>query len=527
MARRPATPLEDRPKPKRMGAIRGLAPFITPYRRLALATSAALVLTAMVTLILPVAARRVVDGFQQGGELLDSYFLAAHVIAALLAVGTGLRYWLVTRFGERVVADIRKAVFGRVIELSPAFYERVLTGEIISRITTDTTLILSLLGSSISVAARNILILIGGITMLLFTSAKLTGLVLLIVPLVIIPIVVMGRRLRKLSRENQDWIASSSGSASEALSSVQTVQAFTHEALTRNAFSEVTEKAFASANARITTRAIMTMIVIFLVFAGIVGVLWIGARDVREGLMTVGQLVQFVIYAVMVSAAVGALTEIWGEVQRAAGATERLVELLHAGDTVTDPAKPVPLPSPVKGAIAFENVTFHYPSRPETSALNAVSLRVAPGETVALVGPSGCGKSTLVHLVAGFFVPAVGADHPGLCAPRDGVSGTAAHALGRCAGKHRLCGAAGGAGQGAGAASGPGRRRAGAFRRRGSGQVPGRTLGRHAPAHRHRPRAGGKARFPLFRRALHRAPSPSRPRSSTKCALSAPSRAPP
>ncbi|WP_444452715.1 ABC transporter transmembrane domain-containing protein [Rhodobacter capsulatus] len=408
MARRPATPLEDRPKPKRMGAIRGLAPFLMPYRRLALATFAALVLTAMVTLILPVAARRVVDGFQQGGELLDSYFLAAHVIAALLAVGTGLRYWLVTRFGERVVADIRKAVFGRVIELSPAFYERVLTGEIISRITTDTTLILSLLGSSISVAARNILILIGGITMLLFTSAKLTGLVLLIVPLVIIPIVVMGRRLRKLSRENQDWIASSSGSASEALSSVQTVQAFTHEALTRNAFSEVTEKAFASANARITTRAIMTMIVIFLVFAGIVGVLWIGARDVREGLMTVGQLVQFVIYAVMVSAAVGALTEIWGEVQRAAGATERLVELLHADDTVTDPAKPVPLPSPVKGAIAFENVTFHYPSRPETSALNAVSLRVAPGETVALVGPSGAGKTTIIQLIERFYDPEEG-----------------------------------------------------------------------------------------------------------------------
>ncbi len=408
MARRPATPLEDRPKPKRVGAIRGLAPFIFPYRRLALATAAALVLTAMVTLILPIAARRLVDGFQQGGEMLDSYFLAAHVIAAALALGTGLRYWLVTRFGERVVADIRKAVFGRVISLSPAFYEKILTGEIISRITTDTTLILSLLGSSISVAARNILILFGGLTMLLVTSAKLTGLVLLIVPLVIVPIVVMGRRLRRLSRENQDWIASSSGSASEALSSVQTVQAFTHEALTRKAFSEVTEKALASANDRITTRAIMTMIVIFLVFAGIVGVLWIGARDVQAGLMTVGQLVQFVIYAIMVSAAVGALTEIWGEVQRAAGATERLVELLHAGDTVTDPARPVPLPRPVKGAIAFENVTFQYPSRPETSALNAVSLRVAPGETVALVGPSGAGKTTIIQLIERFYDPEQG-----------------------------------------------------------------------------------------------------------------------
>jgi len=408
MARRPAAPLEERPKPRQVGAIRGLAPFITPYRRLALATTAALVLTAMVTLILPIAARRVVDGFQQGGELLDSYFVAAHVIAALLALGTGLRYWLITRFGERVVADIRKAVFDRVISLSPAFYEKILTGEIISRITTDTTLILSLLGSSISVAARNILILLGGITMLLFTSAKLTGLVLLIVPLVIIPIVVMGRRLRRLSRENQDWIASSSGSASEALSSVQTVQAFTHEALTARSFSEVTEKAFGSAQSRITTRAIMTAIVIFLVFASIVGVLWIGARDVQAGTMTVGELVQFVIYAIMVSAAVGALTEIWGEVQRAAGATERLVELLHAGDTVQDPAKPAPMPAPVRGALAFENVTFHYPSRPETSALNKVSLAVAPGETVALVGPSGAGKTTIIQLIERFYDPEEG-----------------------------------------------------------------------------------------------------------------------
>ncbi|SOB94567.1 ABC transporter transmembrane domain-containing protein [Rhodobacter maris] len=408
MARRPQTPLEERPKTRRVAGLRGLAPFLAPYRGLALATLAALVLTACVTLILPVAARRVVDSFQSGGELLDEYFLAAHIIAILLAVGTATRYWLVTRFGERVVSDIRKAVFDRVIGLSPAFYEKILTGEIISRITTDTTLIQSLIGSSVSVALRNILILAGGLFMLLLTSAKLTGLVLLIVPLVIVPIIVMGRRLRRLSRENQDWIASSSGSASEALSSVQTVQAFTHEPRTRSAFSEVTEKAFTVASARITMRAVMTAVVIFLVFAGIVGVLWIGARDVREGLMSVGELVQFVIYAVMVAAAVGALSEIWGELLRAAGATERLVELLGAEDQVRDPERPEALPMPAKGAIAFENVTFHYPSRPEMSALDNVSLAIAPGETVALVGPSGAGKTTIIQLILRFYDPETG-----------------------------------------------------------------------------------------------------------------------
>ncbi|MPL71179.1 Lipid A export ATP-binding/permease protein MsbA [bioreactor metagenome] len=408
MARRPQAPIEDRPTTKRIGALRGLAPFVLPYRGTAAAALAALVLTASISLILPIAVRRVVDGFQQGAELLDQYFGAALVIAALLAIGTGLRYALVTRFGERVVADIRKAVFGRVIGMSPAFFERILTGEIISRITTDTTLILSVIGSSVSVALRNVLILIGGLLMLLVTSAKLTGLVLLVVPLVVVPIVVMGRRLRVLGRENQDWIAASSASASEALLSAQTVQAFTHEALTRRAFSDVTEKSYDSARRRISTRALMTVIVIFLVFAGVVGVLWVGARDVRGGAMSVGELVQFVIYAVMVAGSVGALSEIWGELQRAAGATERLVELLSAHDSVTDPEHPLPLPMPAKGAIRFEDVSFHYPSRPETSALDHVELAINPGETVALVGPSGAGKTTVVQLIQRFWDPETG-----------------------------------------------------------------------------------------------------------------------
>ncbi|NJM83877.1 MAG: ATP-binding cassette domain-containing protein [Tabrizicola sp.] len=400
---------DDRPKSKRVGALRGLAPFVAPYRVMALMALMALILTAGVSLVLPLAVRRVVDGFNaDNAALLDEYFGAALAIAALLALGTGLRYYLVTRLGERVVADIRKALFDRVLGMSPAFFERIMTGEVLSRITTDTTLILSVIGSSVSVALRNLLMLLGGLVLLFLTSAKLTGLVLLIVPAIVVPIIVLGRRLRRLSKENQDWIASSSGSAAEALSAVQTVQAFTHERPTRASFAEVTEKAFVSAKTRIGTRSVMTVIVIFLTFTGIVGVLWIGARDVRAESMTVGELIQFVIYAVIVAGAVGALSEIWGELQRAAGATERLVELLNSEDPVQDPAAATALPRPVRGRIAFEDVTFRYPARPETSALNGVSLRVEPGETVALVGPSGAGKTTILQLLMRFYDPQSG-----------------------------------------------------------------------------------------------------------------------
>ncbi|MGB7262810.1 MAG: ABC transporter transmembrane domain-containing protein [Albidovulum sp.] len=405
MARQGVDNGADRAASKRVGALGALLPFIAPYRWLVVLAGVALVLTASISLILPVAVRRVIDGFNAGAELLDSYFAGAMVIAGLLAFGTGARYYLVTRLGERVVADIRSAVFTRVISMSPAFYEKLMTGEVVSRITTDTTLILSVIGSSVSVALRNCLILLGGIILMLFTSAKLTGLVLLIVPAVIVPIITQGRRLRVLSRENQDWIAASSGAATESLSAVQTVQAFTHETEARTEFRRVTEEAFKSALARIRTRAVMTVIVIFLVFAGVVGVLWIGARDVRAGAMSAGELVQFVIYAVMAAGSVAALSEIWGELQRAAGATERLVELLNATDTVRDPATPIPLPRPTKGMISFEGVTFHYPSRPDQSALEAVDLTIQPGETVALVGPSGAGKSTVIQLLLRFFDP--------------------------------------------------------------------------------------------------------------------------
>ncbi|QFT57323.1 Putative multidrug export ATP-binding/permease protein [Sulfitobacter sp. THAF37] len=412
MARTPApapTQTEEREKSRRIGALKSLMPFMRPYRGLMAMAVLALVLTATVSLTLPLAVRRVVDNFRVAEtELLDRYFLAALGIAALLAVGTGLRYALVTRLGERVVADIRRAVFDRVISMSPAFYERIMTGEVLSRITTDTTLILSVIGSSVSIALRNALIFVGGLALMLLTSAKLTGLVLLIVPAVIIPILVLGRRLRVISRENQDWIAASSGNASESLGAVQTVQAFTHETVTRDAFARMTEGSFDAARRRIKTRAAMTVIVIFLVFSGVVGVLWIGANDVRAGDMTPGALVQFVIYAVMVAGAVAALSEIWGELQRAAGATERLVELLNAEDMVQDPATAAALPEPARGHISFEDVHFAYPARPGTAALDGVTLDIQPGETVAFVGPSGAGKTTIIQLILRFYDPASG-----------------------------------------------------------------------------------------------------------------------
>ena len=400
---------EERETSKRIGALAALWPFVRPYRVMMGFAIVALVATATVSLVLPLAVRKVVDNFNADeSNLLDQYFAMAIVVVALLAFGTGMRYALVTRLGERVVTDIRKAVFGRVINMSPAFYDNILTGEVLSRITTDTTLILSVIGASVSIALRNMLIFAGGLTMLLLTSVKLTGLLLLIVPIVALPVLTLGRRLRVLSRENQDFIAASSGNASEVLSALQTVQAFTHETASRQTFDRVTEKSFEVAAQRINTRVLMTMIVIYMIFSGVVGVLWIGVHDIRSNAISAGELAQFVIYAILVAGSASALSEIWGELQRAAGATERLVELLQAQDTVTEPKNPLDLSQPLRGEIIFDDVHFRYPARPDRLSLSQINLTINPGETVALVGPSGAGKTTIIQLILRFYDPTSG-----------------------------------------------------------------------------------------------------------------------
>ncbi|MEL6959953.1 MAG: ABC transporter transmembrane domain-containing protein [Pseudomonadota bacterium] len=401
---------EERASSRRVGALSALWPFMRPYKVLIAVALLMLTVTAAISLVLPLAVRRVVDNFEGADvALLDQYFTAALGLAALLAAGTALRYYFVTRLGERVVADIRVAVFDRMIGMSPAFFERLKTGEVLSRITTDTTLILSVIGSSVSVALRNILILVGGIGLMLFTSIKMSLMVLWPIPVIIFPIIILGRRVRRLSKENQDWIAESSGDASEQLLSAQTVQAFTHEAPSRANFHRVTENSFVAAQRRIATRAVLTAIVIFIAFSAVVGFLWMGAADVRSGVITVGELVQFMIYTIMVAGAVASLTEVWSEVQRAAGATERLVELLTAEDSVEDPDAASPQPARRIGEITFDDVTFAYPARPKVSAMDGVSFTVAPGETVALVGPSGAGKTTIIQLLLRFYDPATGA----------------------------------------------------------------------------------------------------------------------
>ncbi|MDG1211624.1 MAG: ABC transporter transmembrane domain-containing protein [Paracoccaceae bacterium] len=396
---------EARGKSKTIGPLKALGPFLAPYRLNVVLAVFALISTAGLSLILPLAVRRVIDGFAEKSDLLlNQYFAAAVGIAAALAIATALRFWLVTWLGERVVADIRKAVYDRVIGMSPEFFEKLMTGEVISRLTTDTTLILSVISSSVSIALRNVLMLFGGFALMIWTSPKLAGFTFLIVPLVVFPILVLGRKVRKLSRISQDRVADSSAQASETLGAAQTVQAYTAETPSRAGFGGLTEQAFEASRKRIIIRAFMTAIVIFLVFTSIVGVLWIGATDVRADLMSPGELAQFLIYSVLVAGAVAALSEVWGELQRAAGATERLVELLQAKDPVSDAAS-ASLPAVSEGAIRFENISFRYPARPTITALDGVSLNVRPGETVALVGASGAGKTTIFQLLQRFYDP--------------------------------------------------------------------------------------------------------------------------
>ncbi len=400
----------ERPGSRSLRPLRALVPFVARYKaRLALA-GAALVVAALAMLALPVAIRFLVD---QGlaaddARTLDSYFLALLGVALLFGVFAALRFYLVTWLGERVVADLRDAVYRKVLAMDPAFFEVTQTGEVLSRLTTDTTLIQSIAGVGLSIALRSVLTLLGALIMLAVTSPMLTGLVLLLVPLVLVPLFVFGRRVRRLSRHTQDRMADSSGLAGEVLNAIQVVQAFTLEQLQGDRFTQAVEATFATAVRRIRVRALLTAVAILTLFGAITLVLWIGAHQVLGGQMSAGELSQFLLYAMFVGGAAASLSEMWGEVQRGAGAMERIVELMHAEPTVKAPAEPVPLPEPGQGRIVLEAVSFAYPSRPAVRAIDTFTLSIEPGETVAVVGPSGAGKSTLFQLLLRFYDPQAG-----------------------------------------------------------------------------------------------------------------------
>ena len=387
-----------------------LAPFVRPHRGLILLALLALLVGAGASLVLPLAARQVIDhGFHGGAAAqVGRYFLGLLAVTTVIGFASASRYYLVTWIGERVIADVRRKVFNHVIELSPEFFERTRTGELLSRLSADTTLVQIVVGSSASFTLRSILLAIGSAVMMAVTSPKLMALAFLSVPLVVVAITMMGRRVRGLSRAAQDSIAETAALASEVLNAMPTVQSYTHELIDQQRYGAATEAAFASGIRRTRVRAGMTAAVAILVGASIVGVLWIGASDVLAGRMSAGQLSQFVLYAVILASSVGALSELWGEVQRAAGATERLMEILATPPVIAAPAVPLHLTQPVRGSLEFAGVTFSYPTRPDHSALLNFNLQVAAGEALALVGPSGAGKSTVFQLLVRFFDPGVG-----------------------------------------------------------------------------------------------------------------------
>ena len=393
-----------------LGPLRRLVPFLLPYKWRILGAMMALTVAAGTVLGLGQGMRVLIDQGFAGGDtsLLDRALLVLLGVIALMAASTYGRFYLVSWIGERVVADIRRAVYDHVLTLSPGFFETTKTGEILSRLTTDTTLLQVVVGSSASIALRNALLFLGGTGMLLITSPKLTGLVALVVPLVVAPIVFFGRRVRKLSRDSQDRIADVGSFVEETLAAIRTVQAYTHEAIDRALFGKRVEEAFDVAIRRVRVRALMTVIVIVLVFGAVGIILWIGGHDVVAGRLTPGELSAFVIYSVVVAGSVGAISEVIGDLQRAAGATERLFGLLAIESEIRAPAAPKPLPSPAAGALSFDAVRFHYPSRPDWAALQDFSLEVKPGERVALVGPSGAGKSTVFQLLLRYYDPQAG-----------------------------------------------------------------------------------------------------------------------
>ena len=399
-----------RPKGKTIRPLAHILPFIVAHRLDALAAFFFLLISTGATLGLTAAVRIVVDhGFVQGApEALNRYFLIMVAVALGLAAASALRFFFISKLGEAVVADLRKAVYAHTLTLDPAYFLKTRTGEVLSRLTTDITIVENLVGSSASIALRNLLSLIGALALLFVVSPKLAGLIILLVPMVVAPMFLFGRRVRKLSASAQDRFADAVGFAGESLDALDTVQAFGREKSAGLRFAHSVDIAFKASLARIQARAIMTALVIGLVFGGVAVVLWLGAHAVIMGTMTGGALVQFLFLSVMAAGSVGALGEVWGDVQKASGAMERISELLSAKPAIAAPALPKALPVPAQGSVEFDKVSFAYPGRPDLQALNGLSLSIRPGETVALVGPSGAGKSTVLRLLLRFYDPQSG-----------------------------------------------------------------------------------------------------------------------
>jgi ATP-binding cassette subfamily B protein len=388
-----------------------LAPYVARYRGRAVLALISLTIAALTTLLVPVAVRRMIDfGFTpEGIAMINSYFSVMIAVVAVLAGASAARFYLVMTIGERIVADLRRDVFAHLISLSPAFFDSARSGELISRLTADTTQIKSAVGASVSIALRNVMLFIGATAMMVITSPRLSGFVLLAIPVIVIPLVAFGRWVRRLSRNAQDTLAEATSYASELIGAIRTVQAYTSERLAEARFGGEVEQAYEAARSSTGARSVLTAVIIFIVFTSVVVILWVGSHDVLTGAITPGRLGQFVLYAVFAALGLGQLSEVWGEVSAASGASERLFEILRVKSSIAAPASPRAMPVPARGDVSFENVGFAYPTRPDALAIDGVSLSVRAGEKVAIVGPSGAGKSTLFHLLLRFYDPATGA----------------------------------------------------------------------------------------------------------------------
>jgi ATP-binding cassette subfamily B protein len=395
----------------RFAGLRLLGPYLRPYRGRTVLAVFSLLIAAGTVLAFGACLRALIDrGFAQGRPDILNYALASLIaVAVVLAIASGARFYLVSWLGERVVGDLRRDLFAHVVRLGPAWFEIKRSGDVMSRISADAQLIEQVIGSSASVALRNSLMCIGGVAMLVITNPKLALLVLAVVPLVVAPIILFGRKVRRLSREAQARMADMVSEGGETLDAVRTVQAFAQEERATQRFGEATERAFDAARRRVAQRAVMTTLVIFIVFAAVGFLLWMGGHDVLDGRISAGDLTAFVFYAVLVASSGGAISETIGDLQRAAGAAERLAELQAEPPAILEAANPTPLPKPLSGSVRFEAVSFRYPTRPESLALDRFDLTVAPGETVAIVGPSGAGKTTVFNLLLRFYDPEAGA----------------------------------------------------------------------------------------------------------------------